>query len=488
MDYLDPKSQRMQRIRLWIGYALVAISIVIGCVILLWQAYGYGLKNGQVIQNGMVFLSSQPNPASIYVNGVLNPATTNTRLTIPAGVYKFELSSPGYRPWYHLIPIYGGQVIHYDYPLLFPVKLTKTIIAKYAAAPVIATQSPSQQYLVVSDPANFGSFLEYDLTNPKVPPVTLNLPQGLLSPATTSQSWQVVGWANDNQHLLLDHLYDGSQEFIELDTQNPSQSINLNKTYNVNPTSVSFNNLRYNQFYFYDSTTQILSAATIGSSTVNQLETGVLAYKSYGSKDFLYVTSTSSDPAGQVSVELDNGGTDYFVRYLPTSTIYLLNMADYNGTNYSVVGASSGDFVYIYENILSQAQAGPNPKIEPFRALKIANPNYESFAPTAQFILTENGQNFAVYDIYNDIIYHYKTSLPLDSPQTHVSWMDGDRLMFVSGGKLVVFDYDNTNRQTLTPALPAYPSFFAPDYRSYFGLVQATPTGVDLYQTSLVVP
>ncbi len=256
MEYLDPKKQRRYRLFLWTGYSLVAIAIAFTCVILLWQAYGYGVKNGKVIQNGMIFLSSQPNPASIYINGVLNAATTNTRLTIPSGVYKFKLTAPGYRPWKHVITVFGGTVIHYDYPLLFPTKLHSINIAKFNGAPEVATQSPGQQYLVVSVPGSFGSFYLYNLTDPTATPTTLSLPAGLLSPAQISQSWQVIGWADDNQHLLLDHIYDGNQEFIELDTQNPNQSINLNRNFNVNPTSVSFNNLKYNQFYFYDSSTQ----------------------------------------------------------------------------------------------------------------------------------------------------------------------------------------------------------------------------------------
>ncbi len=485
MDYLDPKKIKMHRLRLWVGYALVTIGIGMASIILLWQAYGYGVKNGQVIQDGMVFLSSQPNPASIYVNGVLNSATTNTRLTLPSGVYKFELRAPGYLPWTHTIPVFGGQVIHYDYPLLFPSKLTSTVIAKYTGTPEVASQSPSQQYLVVSSPDNFNNFLLYDLTNPTAPAVTLSLPASLLTPTTTTQSWQVVGWADDNQHLLLEHLYSGGQEFIELNIQNPSQSININRQFNVNPTTVSLNNLKYNKFYFYDATNQTLSTADLSNTTPVQVATGVLAYKSYGSSEFLYVT-TSGAPTGQVAVNLNNNGTVYPIRYLPLSQTYLLNQASYNGNNYALIGASSDNFVYLYENPLGQATSQTNAKIVPFLAMKITSPNFDSFAPTAQFVLVENGTNFVIYDFYNNIMYHYSVPAPLDPPQTHVNWMDGNRLVYVSGGKIDESDYDNTNRHTLTQALPQFDQFFAPDYHSYFAISQNKSGTVELYQTSLI--
>lgn len=464
----------------------MTVAIAIGSVILLWQAYGYGVKNGKVIQDGMVFLSSQPNPASIYINGVLNSASTNTRLTIPSGTYKFELTAPGYRPWKHTIPVFGGTVIHYDYPLLFPINPKVTNIAKIASAPRVASQSPSQQYLVVSDPTNFDSFNLYDLTSPKTPPVSLTIPASLLSVAHTSQSWQVVGWADDNQHLLLDHIYDGNQEFIELDTQDPTQSVNLNRTFNTNPTSITLNNLKYDQFYLYDSASQTLSTASLSNTTPKLMETGVIAYKSYNSNEFLYITSAGA-PAGQVAVNIYLAGKVYFIRDLPQAQTYLLNEAGYNGNNYAVVGDSSDNYVYIYVNPENQATASKKAKVNAFRAMKINNPNYVSFAPTAQFIIAENGNSFALYDIYNDAMYHYATTQPLDAPQTHVKWMDGNRLYYVSGSKLNVIDYDDTNHQTLTPAIAAYDTFFAPDYHSYFSLAPGASGITDLNQVSLIV-
>jgi hypothetical protein len=486
MEYLDPKKQKRYKLFLWFGYVLIGIAISIGCVILLWQSYGYNYSNGQVIQDGMIFLSSQPNSASIYINGQLNSASTNTRLTMPEGIYNFTLSSPGYRSWNHVVSIIGGQVIHYDYPLLFPVHLTSTTIAKYVAAPAIATQSPNQQYLVVSSSTNFNSFMMYDLTNPTVAPVTLTLPSSLVTAAQGVQSWRVVGWANDNQHLLLEHLYNGTQEFIELDTQNPAQSININKTFKVSPTSVTLNNLRYNQFYFYDATTQTLTLATIGSPTVTTVEPAVLDYKSYRSNILVYATTVGA-PKGQVAIELSSGGRDYFVRDMPLSQTYLLNMASYGGNDYLVVGASSDSLVYLYENPLAQTAISSSAKIDPFRAIRIASPNYDSFAPTARFILLENGASFAVYDFHNQAMHYYTVTHPLDAPQTHAVWMDGDRLTYVSGGKLTVADYDNTNRQTLTSSLANYHPFFAPDYHSYFSFSQGKKGQIDLNQTSLVV-
>ena len=488
MDFLDPNRLKQHRILLRFGYALAAVGIAIACVILLWQAYGYSVKNGKVVQDGMIFISSQPNPASIYINGVLNAATTDTRLTIQAGAYSFKLALNKYRPWQHVIVNLGGQVVHYDYPLLFPNQLSQTKISSFNAAPAFASQSISQQYLLVASVDNFTSFLLFDITNPTNAPTTLTLPAGIVTPSNGAQSWQVIGWADDNQHLLLKHIYGTSSEFIELNISDPTQSININKTFKITPTDVTLNNLKYNQYYFYDATSQTLSSAALNSNNnvLIAVASNVLAFKSYQNNEILYVTANGA-PAFQVAVDLLSNNISYLMRDLPAAPTYLLDMAGYSGDDYAVIGDSAYSFVDIYKNPLSQAKVMTNAKILPFRAIRIMQPNYESFAPTAQLIMVENGAAFAVYDIFNDAIYHYQAPLPLDPPQVHARWMDGDRLIYVSGGKITVADFDNTNRQTLSSALAQYRIFFAPDYRSYFTLDTASTSGsIELSQVSLI--
>ena len=105
MEFLDPKKQRMHTIRLLIGYVLIAIALILTTVILLYQAYGFGVdRHGQVIQNGLVFVASTPGSANVMVNGQLRD-TTNTRFNLPAGHYTFEVTRDGYRNWKRAVTV-----------------------------------------------------------------------------------------------------------------------------------------------------------------------------------------------------------------------------------------------------------------------------------------------------------------------------------------------------------------------------------------------
>jgi hypothetical protein len=125
----------------------------------------------------------------------------------------------------------------------------------------------------------------------------------------------------------------------------------------------------------------------------------------------------------------------------------------------------------------------------PSQVLHVEQPNYLSFSNSAQFIVAESGQHFGVYDIENSLGYSYKEALPVDPPQAHASWMDGNRLTFVSGGRLAVIDYDNTNSQTLMPASSAYLPAFTPDYKYVYVLNPVTQSPqFRLTQTALLTP
>lgn len=490
MDYLDPKKQLREHVILIIGYILVGAAITIATLVLVYQAYGFGLaKNGTVIQNGLVFFSSQPHPANIYINGVLSSNTTNTRLVLPSGAYNVRLTRAGYRDWQRTIVFDAGIVEHFDYPVLFPKTLVTTSVHTYDSSPALTTQSPDRRWLLVEQPGSITNFDLYDLKDPAHPVMTtFTLPSGLLTKATSSESWQLDEWADDNQHVLLSHLYDGKTEYILLDRANPAQSVNLNNALGTSPTLLTLTNKKYDQYYVYNAASDSVETATLETgSLLTPFLQNVLAYKSYGNNTMLYVT-TSGAPSGKVLLKLLSGGQTITIRSLPVSPAYLVDLTEYSGLLYVAAGATSDGNIYIYQDPIGQF-TNQEGAIIPSQVLTISQPNYLSFSDNAQFIVVEHSNNFGVYDVENQKTYTYTTQPPLDSPQLHASWMDGDRLTYSSGGKLIVFDYDDDNQQTLMSASGAYLPDFSTNYKYVFSFVVSPTTGkVDLDRTALLIP
>jgi hypothetical protein len=302
----------------------------------------------------------------------------------------------------------------------------------------------------------------------------------------TVQSWQAVEWSNDNTHVLLDHVHDGVNEFIVLDRQNPAQSVNLNKTFSASPTAVSLNDKKYDQYYLYDSGKQTLQTASLKPTQITPYLDNVLAYKSYASDTVLYATANNA-PAGTTAINMQVGNKTYHIRDVASASAYPLDLTRYNGSLYVVATSSSESKIYIYKDPVGQLNAHPDRAPAPLRALLLAQPSFISFSANTQFVMAEAGSSLSVYDILNTKNYRYSLANPIDSPQTHLSWMDGDRLVYSSKGVLEVLDYDNANVQALMPASPSYVPFFAPDLKHVFALSPVTgQPSMSFTETALV--
>ncbi|HSX45836.1 MAG TPA: PEGA domain-containing protein [Candidatus Saccharimonadia bacterium] len=489
MDYLDPKKRASRNLMLFTGYILIAVAITFTAVLLLYQTIGYGIgKNGAIIQNGIMFFSSHPGSAQIRLNGSLFPSTTNTRISVPEGIYNVQLSRAGYLDWQRNIELDGGRVEHFDYPFLIPTKLDTSHIGQpYSAAPTITTQSPDRRWLLVGQPGSMSTFDVYDLKNPTKAPVPITLPDTILSKATSSESWQLPQWADDNQHVLLRHDFDGKSEFILVDRTAPEQSINLNTDLAVSPSKLTLRNLKFDQYYLYDASSGNLQTASLKSPDKTTVLQHVLTYQSYGNDTLLYVTDSGA-PAGKVLLKMLVGDKATTLRNFPASSSYVVDLTTYSGTMYVAAGASGTGKVYIYKDPLGQLASQPGQAIVPAQVLRVNQPNYLSFSDSAQFIVAESGSSFGVYDIENDQGYSYDTPAAPDAPMLHAEWMDGDRLFYVTNGKLELFDYDYRNQHILVPANSHYTPIFAPDYKYVYTMVQNASGQYGLQQTWLLAP
>jgi hypothetical protein len=483
MDFLDPRKQRQHMMVLLVGYVCIAIAIIIGTIILLYRAYGFGLgKDGQVTQSGLVYVSSAPGGAQIRLNGKLANAQTNARLSLISGDYHLQLERTGYRNWQRDISVVGGAVAHYDYPLLIPSQPSTKTTKTYETAPPLATQSPDRRWVLVEHPEAPATFDVFDLKSPKAAPIAVTLPANVLS-AGSNSSLQLMEWSTDNQHVLLKHTYEDKTEFIMIDRTDGTKSLNLNQTLNTSPTKITLLNKKYDQYYVYDATAQSLSTATLNNPSLTPFLPHVLEYQPYGSDIMLYASSNASGSA-KVAIDLLQGGKTYNLREVAAGSTYLLNMTRYNGSWFVALGASSENKVYIYKNPTNQlnSKAGV---LTPIFILKATAPSYLAFSANAQFIAAEAGTQFAVYDAFNDKGYAYDTKAVLDQPQAHATWMDGDRLAYVSGGKLLLFDYDYANAQSLVTASPNYPPFFDTAYKYVDTLAPSADGKTSLLTTQL---
>ncbi|QQS19395.1 PEGA domain-containing protein [Candidatus Saccharibacteria bacterium] len=499
MDFLDPRKERLNRIVLIASYGLIAVAIALTSWMLLYQTDGYCLgRDGKVDRCGLVFVSSQPDGATVHIDDKVQKFTTNGKVNLKSGTYNIRLSRSGYHDWSRSVTVAGGDVQRFDYPLLYPVNLKSKSIATLGSSASFVTQSPNRRWVVVAEIAQPAQLKVFDLRNSEQPSsVTIQLPTTVISSSESVQSWNVVEWSSDGRHILTQRSYTAAgtqaQEYLLLDRQDGTAARNITKELSLAPAEqVRLFDKKQNLFYVYNTETKVLRTLALNGSPPATLQLQrVLAYKTYEDNTILYVTDTplgSQATPGFVWVVLQQGTRSGVLKRLPTASRYLLDIAQYDGKWYVVLGSDASKGVYTYLNPLDAVLAKASDMPAPFRFLKLPSPQYVSFSANAQFILVGNGLRHTVYDLEYQAVYHYIKTAPFDASQAQAVWMDGHRLTYISDGKVVAYDYDNLNEHVLHAALPQYGVFFAPDFEHSYAVTQVAGELPKLTQTALIVP
>lgn len=459
MDFFDPKKQKKHAIRLAIGYALIGAVVLLATIILLYQARGYWVdETGRIIQNGLVFVSSQPRGSDIYLNGQKSKKQTNARLNLASGQYLMELKRNGYTDWKRILTVEGGSVERFDYPLLFPLNPETARTKQYDASPPVTTASPDGRWLLVAVPGQ-DAFDLFDMDAKEPVAQTLAVPEDILAAGSTTRGWQVTEWSSDDRRVLFrrsfERLGQNNTEYILFDRADPEASLNLSVTLGFAPDKIELRNGAFDRYYLHDKDSGQIFTASLDSPTPQPLISSALAFAA--DNDVVAYVTTKGAPDGKVLIRLKRGADNPLnIKALPAGTSYVLDMAIYSDKLYVAAGAASDNRVFLYKDPLGALRSRPTEPLVPVQILKVDAPNYVSFSPGSRLVMAESKDRFSVYDAETDRGYVFSTGAPLDKPQTHAKWLDGFHLSYISEGRAVVFDFDGTNAQKLVASRPGH--------------------------------
>ncbi len=490
MDFLDPNKKKFNRIKLYLGYFLIAIAISLGALVLLFANAGYRVDTfGNVSQNGMLFISSHPSGANIYIDSLLNnfktQSKTDARLELREGSYKVKIQKDGYRDWQRDVRLDGGSVERFAYPMLFPNDLKSKDLKVYNATPKIVSSSPDRKWIIVQNPENLMQFDVLNAGEPEKPATSFNIPSNILSAPKTSQSLEVVEWSTDNSNILMKHTFDDKNEFVIVNKDKPEESVNINNLTGQQPFKVVLKDRKTNQLYLHMAVDGLLQVIDIKTKVLTPVVSHSLSFKSHGDDMLLYVEPNLEKP-GYVNAQLKSKDKIFTLRELPANTTYVTDITKYNDAWYAVVGATSENKVYVYKNPITSL-ADTNKKAVFARTVRINQPKVVSFSANASKIAVQSDQEFAILDLETDRQYSYTINEKFDTARP-VEWMDGHRLATPTDKTVLVFDYDGINIQKLMPINPATDVMFDRDYENAFTL---SPTEADgkakIVQTKLLV-
>ncbi len=466
MDFLDPRKARAHHRRLVIGYIGLTIAIVLGTTLLVWAAsgFGYNTKTGEIVENGLVFVDSHPGNAQIDLNGSYSGENTSARKVLPAGNYVIKISKTGYRDWSLRFVLQEHSVARYVYPFLFPKTLNGTVLKKYPSAPALVSASLDRHWLMVTS-SDETTWEVYDTTKLDVPPTTLALAAGILTPSSTPASLKLVEWSSDNKNLLIKRTYSGGNEYIVINRDKPEESFNINTKFAISPQDVALKDKEVAQIYVLGADKSLRIANSENGTISQPLLSDVLSFKSYGKDLILFVTSSKT--AGKAQVKIFEKDQSYNLIQIATSEKYLLDLAKFQGNFYYAVGGNMTSAISLFKDPMDSLKDNNLNKALPFLAMKQTGSDKLSFSANARFIASEAGQNFVIYDLEDKQYYRYNLATQISTPAV---WMDGHRFITSSNGKVFVMDFDKSNQQQLSPTVLSDGAYFDRDYQSMFTL------------------
>lgn len=491
MDFLDPKRKKSHGHRLLAGYLLMAIVLAMATWLLLNSSFGYWVdpKTGGVIQNGTVFVDSQPSGSTVTLDGNEQGSRTSTRLVLPGSKqYSIKLSNNGYRSWERTFSLDGGKIERITYPLLIPKTVDTTEDQLYADKPQQSSQSIDRKWLLVAQVGQPMSYDLYDLTNPSAPPAVVAIPVGLITDPTKTTTINVVEWAADNRHVLLQRLFNESSEFFMLDTVNQASSVNINTALTVAPTSVSLRDKKADQLYIYDAVGGTLRQGDLRNKTVSgAILSNILAYKTLGSDMILYATHQGAvaEKLNYRIRESDKGS--YMLKSVADTTNYLMAATEYDGTPYFVIGSQADDAVYVYRDPLPALKGQSQSPLLISAVLRLTSPKFVTFSPSKQYISVQSANKIVVYDLEGDRQYQVNLRHTIAATEP-VKWMDGHHFSFVENGSSYIVDFEGSNDQRIVPSIADGGPYFSPDLKTVVTIAPSL-SAVGRYaltQTSLV--
>lgn len=127
---------------------ILIIAVVASVAILLAKGYTISPKERKIVGTGIITISSEPDAASVFVDGHLTTATNATISSLPPKSYTIRLSKEGFIPWERQVTVKEGLVaplkvtLYPAIPTIYPLSFTGV------ANPVLSPDGSKLAYVV----------------------------------------------------------------------------------------------------------------------------------------------------------------------------------------------------------------------------------------------------------------------------------------------------------------------------------------------------
>lgn len=439
---MNPEQFKKQNIKVIISEAFMVIAVIITVIVLALLVSGYWLNsNFEIERNGMLQIASIPTGASVEIDGQVSSwlERTNSSKILTSGSHTVKLTKDGYDSWSKEVNIAEGLLYRLHYPRLFlKERQLESLIdtSKYTDASI---SSDHNAVLLINSTSEW-AYVDLDTDNPAPRKIDIST---LFSGVSLADDAKVgvltdeiidLDWDYDASHVLIEARNGEAVEWVLLDINNATKSINLTKEFGADFSRVEIldNNsntliaVQNHNLHKIDIPGRLLSAVLVKDVI-----------------DFDHYNNEIVFSARESVTEAPKTMPGYYVGFLKlgdreTTTLEQLK----NPVKVAIGKFYDSKYIAVLDEDLLTVHQKDAYQDETMQYIISFVPNTIKVGHDGEFLLLVKDHTLATVDFEATIVHQWEI-------EDHFGWLDNDMLYTVSNGDLIVYDFDGLNRRVI---------------------------------------
>lgn len=126
---------------------LLVIATAAGFAIFLAKGYTFSTKEKRIVGTGIITVSSEPDSASVFVDGHLTTATNATISSLPTKSYNIKITKEGFIPWERSVEVKEGLVSELKVTLFPAIPTIYPLTFNGVSSPVLSPDASKLVYV-----------------------------------------------------------------------------------------------------------------------------------------------------------------------------------------------------------------------------------------------------------------------------------------------------------------------------------------------------
>ncbi len=181
---------------------LIVIVFSAGVAIFFAKGYSISTKEKRIVGTGIVTIASEPDAASIFIDGHLTTATNATISSLSPKTYSIKVVKEGFIPWEKSVTVKEGLVTELKIILFPAIPTIYPLTFTGVTTPILSPDGSKLVYIVPSSSAKKNGIWVWTMKNQPIAFVRSSEPHQIASNVVIDFSKAILRWSPDSKQVL----------------------------------------------------------------------------------------------------------------------------------------------------------------------------------------------------------------------------------------------------------------------------------------------